>query len=217
MSRRGTTTSRRRGKDVIIVGGGDTGADCLRNRVAPGGKRSVTQFQIHPEPQKDMPELNPWWPQPAMILKQSAAHEEGGSAGVGHPHDAPEPARNGHVRQLHAVRVQQAARDAEGRRAIVPVPGSELIFAADLVSIAIGYSGPDPAGLLTDLGVALDDRGNVHTHSGYETSVPGVFAAGDCRRGQSLIVWAIAEGREAAHDVDKYLMGTSRLPLTAYK
>ena len=203
------------GKDVIIVGGGDTGADCYGTALRQGAS-SVTQFQIHPEPQKDMPELNPWWPQPAMILRQSAAHEEGGSREWG-IHTTHLSGEDGHVRQLHAVRVQQAARDAEGRRAIVPVPGSELIFAADLVLIAIGYSGPEPAGLLTDLGVALDSRGNVHTNSGYETSVPGVFAAGDCRRGQSLIVWAIAEGREAAHDVDKYLMGTSRLPLTAYK
>jgi glutamate synthase (NADPH/NADH) small chain len=203
------------GKDVIIVGGGDTGADCYGTALRQGA-RSVTQFQIHPEPPRERPELNPWWPAPAMILRESAAHQEGGTREWG-IHTTHLSGEDGHVKKLHAVRVQQAQRDDAGRRAIIPVPGSEVIFAADLVLIAIGYSGPEPAGLLTELGVGLDGRGNVHTNGDYETNVPGVFAAGDARRGQSLIVWAIAEGREAAHDVDKFLMGASRLPLTAYK
>lgn len=203
------------GKDVIIVGGGDTGADCYGTALRQGA-RSVTQFQIHPEPPRDRPELNPWWPAPAMILKESAAHQEGGAREWG-VHTTHLSGENGAVKHLHSVRVGQAERDADGRRAIVPVPGSEVIFPADLVLIAIGYSGPHPDGLLTDLGIAFDGRGNVQTDSDYQTAVPGVFAAGDCRRGQSLIVWAIAEGREAAHDVDEYLMGASRLPLTAYK
>jgi glutamate synthase (NADPH/NADH) small chain len=204
------------GKHVIIVGGGDTGADCVGTALRQGAA-SVTQFQIHPEPPKNKPELNPWWPQPAMILRTSAAHEEGGAREWGIHTTHFEDDGNGHVKALHTVRVQEAARDAEGRRAIVPVPDSAVAFPADLVLVAIGYTGPETAGLLENLGVALDKRGNVATDADYMTSVPGVFAAGDCRRGQSLIVWAIAEGREAAHGVDKFLMGSSRLPLTAYK
>lgn len=204
------------GKHVIIIGGGDTGADCYGTALRQNAA-SVTQFQIHPEPPREKPELNPWWPQPANILRTSAAHEEGGAREWGIHTTHFEGDAESNVKALHAVRVQQARRDAEGRRAIVPVPGSEVSHPADLVLIAIGYVGPDPDGLLTNLNVAFDTRGNIATDSDYMTSVPGVFAAGDCRRGQSLVVWAIAEGREAAHGVDKYLMGSSRLPLTMYK
>ena len=203
------------GKHVIIVGGGDTGADCYGTALRQGAK-SVTQFQIHPEPPRERPELNPWWPQPALVLKTSAAHEEGGAREWG-IHTTHFTGEAGQVRELHAVRVEQAARDADGRRAIVPIAGSEVVYPADLVLVAIGYSGPDPDGLLGSLGVRFSHRGTVAADSEYQTSLPGVFAAGDVRRGQSLIVWAIAEGREAAHSVDKYLMGASRLPLTAYK
>jgi glutamate synthase (NADPH/NADH) small chain len=203
------------GKHVIIVGGGDTGADCFGTALRQGAA-SVTQFQIHPEPPRDRPDLNPWWPEPAMILKTSAAHEEGGAREWG-IHTTHLSGENGCVKELHAVQVERVARGEGGQRTIVPVPGSEVIYPADLVLIAIGYSGPFREGLLSELGVQFDRRGNVATGTDYQTSIPGVFAAGDSRRGQSLIVWAIAEGREAAHGVDKYLMGTSRLPLTAYK
>jgi glutamate synthase (NADPH) small chain len=202
-------------KHVIIIGGGDTGADCFGTALRQGAK-SVTQFQIHPEPAKDRPDLNPWWPEPAMILKTSPAHEEGGAREWG-IHTTHLSGENGQVQALHAVRVQRIERGADGGRAIVPLPGSEVAYPADLILIAIGYTGPERNGLLTELGVAFDKRGNIAVGDDYQTGVPGVFSAGDCRRGQSLIVWAIAEGRECAHGVDKYLMGASRLPLTRYK
>jgi glutamate synthase (NADPH/NADH) small chain len=203
------------GKHVIIVGGGDTGADCFGTALRQGAA-SVTQFQIHPEPPKDMPELNPWWPDAANILRTSAAHEEGGAREWG-IHTTHFTGENGQVRALNAVRVERVEKGPGGQRAVIPVEGSEIAYPADLILIAIGYSGPFTDGLLEDLGVHINPRGNIATDSDYSTNVPGVFAAGDCRRGQSLIVWAIAEGREAAHGVDKYLMGSSRLPLTAYK
>ncbi|MBC8103849.1 MAG: glutamate synthase subunit beta [Cytophagales bacterium] len=202
-------------KHVIIVGGGDTGADCFGTALRQGAA-SVTQFQIHPEPPKDMPEMNPWWPEAANLLRTSAAHEEGGARewGIHTTHFAGE---NGQVKELHAVRVERVEKGTGGQRAVIAVEGSEVAHPADLILIAIGYSGPFTDGLLDDLGVHINPRGNIATDSDYMTNVPGVFAAGDCRRGQSLIVWAIAEGREAAHGVDKFLMGSSRLPLTAYK
>lgn len=204
------------GKHVVIIGGGDTGADCFGTALRQGAL-SVTQFQIHPEPPQDRPDLNPWWPEPAMVLKTSPAHEEGGERewGIHTTHLSGDA--EGHVRELHAVKVQRMERQADGTRAIVPVPHSETVFPADLVLIAIGYTGPERSGLLTDLGLTFDKRGNIAVTEDYQTTVPGVFAAGDCRRGQSLIVWAIAEGRECAHGVDTYLMGASRLPLTRYK
>ena len=203
------------GKHVIIVGGGDTGADCFGTALRQGAA-SVTQFQIHPEPAKDMPELNPWWPEAANILKTSPAHEEGGEREWG-IHTTHFTGEDGVVKALNAVRVERVERGSGGQRAVIPVAGSEVAHPADLILIAIGYSGPFTDGLLDDLGVHINPRGNIATDSDYSTNVSGVFAAGDCRRGQSLIVWAIAEGREAAHGVDKYLMGSSRLPLTAYK
>jgi glutamate synthase (NADPH/NADH) small chain len=206
------------GRHVVIIGGGDTGADCYGTALRQGAA-SVTQFQIHPEPPKDKPELNPWWPEPAMVLKTGPAHEEGGAREWG-IHTTHFSGEDGQVRKLHAVRVQRTRNDEPGiggRRGLIPVPGSEVEYPADLVLIAIGYTGPDAHSLLGQLGCEMTARGSVQTDSDYQTSVPGVFAAGDARRGQSLIVWAIAEGREVAHGVDTYLMGESRLPLTAYK
>ncbi len=202
------------GKHVIIVGGGDTGADCFGTALRQGAA-SVTQFQIHPEPPRDKPELNPWWPAPANILRVAPAHEEGGERGWGIHTTHLEGDAHGHVVSLHAVQVERVERGAGGKRQVVAVPNSEVIYPADLVLIAIGYTGPDRSGLLTELGLAFDRSGSIATEN-YQTSVEGVFAAGDSNRGQSLIVWAIAEGREAAHAVDRYLMGTSRLPLTKY-
>lgn len=203
------------GKHVVIIGGGDTGADCYGTAIRQGAA-SVTQFQIHPEPPKDKPELNPWWPEAALILKTGPAHEEGGIRAWG-MHTTHLSGEDGIVKGLHAVVVERIERGEGGNRAIVPVPDSEVVYPADLVLLAIGYTGPERKGLLDNLGVSLDRRSNIAVDEDYQTSIPGVFAAGDCRRGQSLIVWAIAEGRECAHGVDKYLMGASRLPLTRYK
>lgn len=192
------------GKRVIIIGGGDTGADCLgtahRQKAA-----SVHQLQIHGMPPQDRHASTPWplWP---LQLRVEAAHEEGGVRewSVLTTHFSGD--ENGNVKRLHCVRVGP-------KPALERVPGSEFYLDADLVLIAIGFSGPVRAGLLEQLPLALDNRGNVKTDVTYMTSVPGIFSAGDVRRGQSLVVWAIAEGRQAAHHIDKYLMGSSELPV----
>jgi glutamate synthase (NADPH/NADH) small chain len=192
------------GKRVVIIGGGDTGVDCLgtahRQKAA-----SVHQFQIHPMPPEDRHHSTPWplWP---LQLRVEAAHEEGGERewSVLTTHFSGD--EHGRVRKLHCVRVGP-------KPALERVPGSEFYLDVDLVLIAIGFSGPVRQGLLEQLPLALDDRGNVQTDPTYMTSVPGVFSAGDARRGQSLIVWAIAEGRKAAHYIDRYLMGSTKLPV----
>jgi len=199
------------GKRVVILGGGDTGADCL-GTVLRQGAAEVSQFEIMPRPPLERDATMPW-PAYPMVLRTSSAHEEGGQrdwsistksfSGV-----------DGKVTKLHAIRVELSVPDENGRRAFVEVPGSEFEVEADLVLLALGFLHPQKEGLLADLGVALDARGNVKTDGSYATSVEGVFAAGDMRRGQSLIVWAIAEGREAARGVDVYLTGASQLPLT---
>jgi glutamate synthase (NADPH/NADH) small chain len=200
------------GKHVLIVGGGDTGADCYGTALRQGAK-SVTQFQIHPEPPRERPELNPWWPEPAHILKTSPAHEEGGERAWGVHTVKFEGDASGRVTALHAVQVERIERKAGGGREIIPVPGSEIVYPADLVLLAIGYTGPEHP-LVKAFRVDTDPRGNIKIDERYQTSQPGVFAAGDSQHGQSLIVWAIAEGRNAAHGVDAYLMGDSRLPTT---
>ncbi len=192
------------GKRVIIIGGGDTGVDCLgtahRQKAA-----SVHQFQIHPMPPEDRHPSTPWplWP---LQLRVEAAHEEGGFRewSVLTTHFSGD--EHGNVERLHCVRVGP-------KPAFERIPGSEFYLDADLVLIAIGFSGPVRAGLLEQLPLALDSRGNVQTDQTYMTSVPGVFSAGDARRGQSLVVWAIAEGRKAAHHMDKFLMGSTQLPI----
>jgi glutamate synthase (NADPH) small chain len=192
------------GKHVVIIGGGDTGADCLgtahRQRAA-----SVTQLEIMPRPPDARPETQPW-PTYPMIYRVSSAHEEGGERvyAVSTQEFLGDDA--GRVRALRLVEVEgPAARFA-------PVPGTERELGADLVLLAMGFTGADRAGLLDDLGVDMDPRGNVARDAAYTTSVPGVFVAGDMGRGQSLIVWAIAEGRSAAAAVDAYLMGSTALP-----
>lgn len=192
------------GKRVIIIGGGDTGADCLgtahRQKAA-----SVHQLQIHPMPPEDRHHTTPWplWP---LQLRIEAAHEEGGARewSVLTTHFSGD--ENGNVRKLHCVRVGP-------KPALERVPGSEFYLDADLVLIAIGFSGPVRKGLLEQLPFAVDLRGNLQTDATYMTSVPGVFSAGDARRGQSLVVWAIAEGRKAAHHIDKFLTGSTHLPI----
>ena len=190
------------GKRVIIIGGGDTGADCLgtahRQRAA-----SVHQLQINPIPPSERHPSTPWpmWP---LQLRMEAAHEEGGVRewNVETTHFSGD--EDGHVRKLHCVRV--GPKPARER-----VPNSEFFLDADLVLIAIGFSGPVRKGLLEQLPVTFDGHGNVAVDDSYMTCVPGIFAAGDARRGQSLVVWAIREGRLAAHHVDKFLMGSSQL------
>ena len=195
-------------KHVVIIGGGDTGADCL-GTVHRQGARSVTQFEILPRPPEHRdPAANPW-PQWPNIFRVSSAHEEGGAReySVNTTHFS---GAAGRVTTLHAVRVEMVTEG--GRMTFQPVPGTEYQMEADLVLLAMGFLGPRREGLLTELGVKLTERGNVWRDANWMTSVPGVFAAGDMQRGQSLIVWAIAEGRSAARGVDLYLMGQSELP-----
>jgi len=197
------------GKRVVIIGGGDTGADCL-GTVLRQGARSVHQFELMPRPPASRTAGNPWpeWPQ---IFRVSSAHEEGGERVFAISTVKFTGNAEGHVTQLHAVSVERVTRP-DGRVAFDPVPGSETVMDVDLVLLAMGFVGAERHGLLADLGVTMTDRGNVWTDGGWMTSVPGVFAAGDMQRGQSLIVWAIAEGRSAARGVDAWLMGSSDLP-----
>ena len=197
------------GKKVIILGGGDTGADCLGTAHRQGAA-SVHQFELLPEPPSERAPSNPW-PQWSRILHLSAAHDEGGirDYDISTTHFS---GAGGTLQRLHAVRVL-GKPDANGRMQLDPVPGSELTIEADLVLLAMGFLHPEHDGLLADLDVALDARGNVKADTETRsTSAAGVFAAGDMARGQSLVVWAIAEGRTAAHGIDAFLMGRSDLP-----
>jgi glutamate synthase (NADPH/NADH) small chain len=191
------------GKRVVIIGGGDTGADCLgtTHRQKP---LSVHQFELLPMPPKERSPLTPWplWP---MQLRIEGAHEEGGVREWSVATAKFTGDENGNVKQLHGVRVGPPPK-------FEPVPGTEFTMDADLVLLAMGFLGPVRNGMIEQLGVKLDPRGNVAADENYMTSIPGVFAAGDMRRGQSLVVWAISEGRKAARGVDQYLMGESKLP-----
>ncbi len=189
------------GKRVVIIGGGDTGADCLgtTHRQKP---LSVHQFEIMPMPPEKRAAQTPWplWP---MQLRIEGAHEEGGVRGWSIATSKFTGDENGNVKQLHGVQVGAPPK-------FEPIPGSEFVMEADLVLLAMGFMGPVSNGMLEQFGVALDARGNVATNADYMSSVPGVFAAGDMRRGQSLVVWAISEGRKAAVGVDRYLKETAR-------
>ena len=196
-------------KRVIILGGGDTGADCLGTAHRQGAE-IVQQFELLPEPPETRPDDNPWplWP---MVLRTSGAHEEGGVRDYNILTKSLS-GENGQVSQLHAVRVDWT-RGENGRFQMSEVPGSEFAVDADLVLLAMGFLHPEHGGMLDQLGVELDGRGNVKVDDNKMTSVPGIFAGGDMVRGQSLVVWAIAEGRDVAHGVDQYLSsGTSQLP-----
>jgi glutamate synthase (NADPH/NADH) small chain len=183
------------GKHVVIIGGGDTGADCLgtshRQKAA-----SVYQFEIMPVPPNERASSTPWplWP---LQMRTESSHEEGGTREWAVATTHFEGDEHGNVKKLHAVRVGPAPN-------FKPIPGTEFTLDADLVLLAMGFTGPVQSGLISGSGLALTSRGNIETDS-YQTSIPGVFAAGDARRGQSLVVWAIAEGRQAAAEVDKYL------------
>ncbi|HET6625561.1 MAG TPA: glutamate synthase subunit beta [Nocardioidaceae bacterium] len=192
------------GKHVIIIGGGDTGADCLGTAHRQGAK-SVTQLEIMPEPGTDRPENQPW-PTYPMTFRVSSAHEEGGERVYSVSTQEFLGDESGHVRALRLVDVEMR----EGR--FQEVPGSEREIPAELVLFAMGFTGPEQDGLVSQLGVDLDARGNVARNEAYMSTVDGVFVAGDAGRGQSLIVWAIAEGRAAAAAVDTYLTGGTTLP-----
>ena len=199
------------GKRVVILGGGDTGADCLGTAHRQGAE-VVYQYELLPEPPEERREDNPW-PQWPTILRTSGAHEEGGTRDYNILTKS-FSGRNGHVEKLHAVRVDWAPGD-DGRFQMTEVPGSEFDVDTDLVLLAMGFLHPEHDGMLTQLGVELDGRGNVQVDEDKMTSVPKIFAGGDMVRGQSLVVWAIAEGRDAARGIDQYLMGATTLPRSA--
>ena len=196
------------GKHVIIIGGGDTGADCLGTAHRQGA-RSVAQFELMPRPPQKRARDNPW-PQWPNIFRVSPAHEEGGDRLYAVSTQRLVGTATGRVRALEAVTVRMVRKDGQVR--FDPLPRSDFELPADLVLLAMGFVGPERGPLVTDLGVKLTDRGNVWRDESWMTSVPGVFTAGDMQRGQSLIVWAIAEGRSAARGIDQYLMGESTLP-----
>ena len=191
------------GKRVVILGGGDTGADCLgtchRQKAL-----SVHQFEIMPKPPAERASSTPWpmWP---LQLRTESAHEEGGVRDWAILTNRFEGDADGNMKKLHAIRVGPPPE-------FTPIPGSEFTFDTDLVLLAMGFTGPTKSGLLDEIGVALDSLSNISTDENYLTSVPNVFAAGDMRRGQSLVVWAITEGRKAARCMDMHLMGFSNLP-----
>jgi glutamate synthase (NADPH/NADH) small chain len=196
------------GKRVIIIGGGDTGADCLGTAHRQGA-HSVHQFELMPRPPDSRAADNPWplWPQ---IFRTSSAHEEGGERVYSISTQRFAGDASGRVTGLEATEVEMV-RD-NGRLQFQPREGSALLFEADLVLLAMGFLGADRGPLLEDLGVRMTERGTVWQDNDWMTSVPGVFAAGDMQRGQSLIVWAIADGRQAARAADIFLMGSSELP-----
>jgi glutamate synthase (NADPH/NADH) small chain len=196
-------------RHVIVIGGGDTGSDCVgtSNR---HGAASITQFELLPQPpeSENKPLVWPNWP---IKLRTSSSHEEGCQRDWAVTTKRFE-GTNGRVEKLIAARVEWQ-KDVSGAMKMVEVPGSEFEMKADLVLLAMGFVGPAPSPLLAQFGVERDARSNVKADTeDYRTSVPKVFAAGDMRRGQSLVVWAIREGRQAAHAVDAFLMGTSALP-----
>ena len=196
-----------KGKHVVVIGGGDTGSDCVGTSHRQGAK-SVTQFELLPRPPEQRTPDMPWprWP---MILRTSTSQEEGGKrdwsvntkAFLG---------EEGIVKTLRGVRLEWS-KGADGRPQMKEVPGSEFEIPCDLCLLAMGFLGPEKGGILDQLGVKLDPRGNVQADENSMTSVPGIFSAGDMRRGQSLVVWAIQEGRRAARGIDAFLMGRSDL------
>jgi glutamate synthase (NADPH/NADH) small chain len=196
------------GKRVVIIGGGDTGADCFGTAIRQGAT-DVVQFQRWPQPPHHRGPENPWPEQP-NIFQVSPAHEEGGSREyavatqefVG---------RDGRVVALRGARYEVVPQP-NGQPRLVEVPGTEFEMPVDLVLLAIGFAGPETRDVIAELGLDVTRRGTVQIDEQHMTSIPGVFAAGDASRGQSLIVWAIAEGRAVAHYVDMYLMSTTSLP-----
>jgi len=192
------------GKDVVILGGGDTGADCLGTAIRQGAK-SVTQLEIMPRPTEERPSNQPW-PTYPMIYRVSSAHEESGERMYSVSTQEFVKNENGKLTGLKLVETEFINGKFE------PIPGSEKVIPADLVFLAMGFTGPEKSDLLTQLEVTLDERGNIIRDENYATAAEGVYVCGDAGRGQSLIVWAIAEGRSAASAVDTYLSGHTQLP-----
>jgi glutamate synthase (NADPH/NADH) small chain len=192
------------GKDVVILGGGDTGADCLGTAIRQGAK-SVTQLEIMPRPTEERPSNQPW-PTYPMIYRVSSAHEESGERMYSVSTQEFVKGENGKLTGLKLVETEFKNGKFE------PIPGSEKVIPADLVFLAMGFTGPEKSELLTQLEVKLDERGNIIRDENYATAAEGVYVCGDAGRGQSLIVWAIAEGRSAASAVDTYLSGHTQLP-----
>ena len=192
------------GAAVVVIGGGDTGADCVGTAHRQGA-RSVTQLEILPRPGEARSPEHPW-PTYPMVYRTSSAHEEGGERVYAVSTQEFLPDVSGRVRALRLVEVE--LRD----RAVVPVDGTERELPADLVLLAMGFTGPERDGLVAQLDLAVDARGAIVRDGSYATSLPGVFVAGDAGRGQSLIVWAIAEGRSVAAAVDAFLRGSTSLP-----
>ena len=193
-----------KGKHVVIIGGGDTGADCLGTAIRQGAA-SITQLEILPQPPATRAENNPW-PQWSFIFRTSSAHEEGGERMFAVSTEKFVGDEHGNVRALVITDVKSE------NGSFVPVEGSQRELKADLVLLALGFVGPEKSSWIESLGLKFDERGNIARNDSYMSSVSGVFVAGDMGRGQSLIVWAIAEGRAAAAGVDKYLMGHTDLP-----
>ena len=200
------------GKRVVILGGGDTGADCLGTAHRQGAE-IVYQLELLPKPPETRGSNNPW-PQWPLILRTSSAHEEGGSRDYNILTKGFSGSQ-GIVERLDAVRVEWGKPDESGRPVMSEIPDSAFSIEVDLVLLAMGFIHPEHEGLIKDLGIDLDDRGNISTNSDRMTSIPGIFAGGDSVRGASLVVWAIAEGRQAAHGIDKYLSGQPNLPSVA--
>jgi len=192
------------GQHVVIIGGGDTGADCLGTAHRQGAA-SVTQLEIMPRPPQERPAAQPW-PTYPMTYRVSSAHEEGGERVFAVSTERFVGDESGHVRSLALTEVEMK----DGR--FEPVPGSERTIPADAVFLAMGFTGPEQGPLVEQFGLALTERGAIARDDHYATALDGVFVAGDAGRGQSLIVWAIAEGRAAAASVDRYLMGSTNLP-----
>ncbi|MBX7165406.1 MAG: glutamate synthase subunit beta [Pirellulales bacterium] len=205
------------GKDVLVIGGGDTGSDCTGTSNRQHAK-SVTQFELLDKPPDlgkyprahERPQATPWpyWP---MMLRTSSSHEEGCDRHWSILTKEFLGDESGQVKGLKTVSVEWVP-DANGRPSLREVPGTEKVWNSQLVLLAMGFLGPERQGPVAELGLEVDARGNIACDGDYQTSVPGVFAAGDSRRGQSLVVWAIHEGREAARSVDKFLMGVTHLP-----
>jgi len=204
------------GKNVIILGGGDTGADCLGTAVRQRAK-SIHQFELLPRPPAERAANNPW-PQWPMIFRTSPAHAEAkqlyGEQDVRDFNILTKQltGENGVLKKLHAVKLEWIPSNNGGPPKMQEIPGSEFTMDVDLLLLAMGFTGSEKPGMIEQLGVKLDNRDNIVTDPTYMSTVPGVFAAGDQRRGQSLIVWAIAEGRKCARGIDQFLMGETELP-----
>jgi glutamate synthase (NADPH/NADH) small chain len=197
------------GKNVIVIGGGDTGSDCVGTSNRHGAK-SVTNFEIMPKPNAERASENPWpyWP---FTLKTSSSHEEGVDRNWSISTKEFIKDEAGNLMALKTVEIEWVKQEGK-RPKLVEVEGSEKEWPCDLVLLALGFTGPEKT-LSEQLDLKIDDRTNIEAGKTYQTNKPNIFVAGDMRRGQSLIVWAISEGREAAHYVDAYLMGESKLPL----